>query len=146
MGLNLYYTIIDFFENKMLNHSVVASFLRTGDKDEYVYEIDRSRFRDRLRVWLSDAYIFTEMEYLNKPREIIAGDYILIARPESMSWVDTTGDKIGIGKIGDFMGALNKKNMWTYDPPTAEEREARKQKVFEISSFREVGAKGKSSR
>ena len=32
--------------------------------------------------------------------------------------------RIGVGKLGIFMGALNVRKMWTYEPPD-EERKAR---------------------
>jgi hypothetical protein len=130
MGLNLHYTILTFFEKKMDQHSMVDSFQRTDNNDEYVYASGRIKYADTIRVWLSDAYIFSEQDFVNRPREIRTGDYILIARPESMGWIDTTGDKIGIGKIGEFMGALNVPKVWTYKPPTDEERSIKKSPNF----------------
>jgi hypothetical protein len=111
MGLNLHYSIITFFESRMETHSMVASYRRMKNKPEYVYELERNKYGDYVRVWLTDAYVFSEMDFLNRPSELREGDYILIARPESMGWIDTSDLKIGIGKIGEFMGALNCKKV-----------------------------------
>ncbi len=99
---------------------------------EYVYELDRRKFKDTIRVWLSDAYRFTDMDYYNRPKELRAGDYILIAKPEggdgsSKQLIDA--GRIGVGKLADFMGALNVRQMWTYVPTTDEERQKGSQKA-----------------
>jgi hypothetical protein len=121
VGLDLQYTIFPFFEERMKEHSHVASVQRLSVEGECIYEIERSKFRDRVKVWLSDAYMFTEMDYYNRPKELTAGDYILIAKPEGSGGVhhdliDTT--KIGVGKLKELMGALTVAKMWTYVPPT----------------------------
>ena len=91
MGTELHYTIINFFEKRMAEHSNVEYFERLDVQDEYVYLIKRIKFNDHIRVWLSDAYLFTETDYYNKPREIVAGDFILIARPEATNaWDPST--------------------------------------------------------
>ena len=128
MGLNLHYTIIKFFEARMDEHSIVESWRRIANKDEYIYEIKRSRYGDIINIWLCDAYLLTELEYLSRPREIKSGDYILIARPEAGGSGSDLKNKIGIGKIGELMGALNVKKIWTYEPPTEEERSQRAKK------------------
>ena len=104
----------------MLEHSNVADFQRLEVDGEIVYSIKRRKFGDEIRVWLSDAYHFSEMDFYNKPKEIVEGDFILIARPEAGATRMFSSDiysRISTGKIGDFMGALNIRNMWKYVPP-----------------------------
>lgn len=131
MGRDLHYTIPKFFEDRMHEHSAVAEIRKLNVQDELVYEILRSKYGDKVRVWLSDAYHFTEMDYFNRPSELKAGDYILIAKPEGNGGVSNQlieEAKIGVGKLGEFMGALNIRRMWTYVPPTAEEIKARRER------------------
>lgn len=135
MGNDLYYTIPKFFEERMGEHSHVSSYVKLPIKDEIIYEIERPRFGDRVKIWLSDAYLFTEMDFYNRPKEIKAGDYILIAKPEgggSISPSIIKSNKIGLGKLAELMGALRVEKMWTYVPPSEEERRAKeaRQKSF----------------
>lgn len=119
MGRDLYYTIPLFFENKMREHACVSHFRRI-DAEELIYEISRDKFDDTLKVWLSDAYLFTELDFDNRPFLLKRGDYILIARPEaghsvSKELVKSVG--IGVGKIKELMGSLNRAKVWTYSIP-----------------------------
>ncbi|MCK1744645.1 hypothetical protein IVA80_28465 [Bradyrhizobium sp. 139] len=125
MGKNLYYTIPRYFEERMREHSAVRAFRKLPHETEIVYEINRLRFNDTVRVWLSDQYHFGEADFQNRPREIRAGDYILIARPEAASHGGYSDDRIRVGKLADFMGALTRREMWKYEPPSAEERKLR---------------------
>jgi hypothetical protein len=132
MGNNLYYTIPKFFEDRMREHSMVTETRRLDVEGELVYEITRHRYSDTIRVWLSDAYRFTEMDFFNRPKELKAGDYILIAKPEGGGGVSeqlVADARIGVGKLGELMGALNVRAMWTYVPPTEEELRVRRQKL-----------------
>ena len=109
---------------------MVAAVRDLNIKGEFVFELDRIKFHDTVRIWLSDAYHFTEMDFHNRPKELRAGDYILIAKPEGgggvgQQFIDAT--HIGVGKLGELMGALNVRQMWTYEPPTEEERRTRKE-------------------
>jgi hypothetical protein len=90
------------------------------------YEIKRDRFADTIHVWLSDQYNFGEADFQNRSREIRSGDYILIARPEASSHGGYSEEKIRVGKLADFMGALTKREMWKYEPPSAEEKKRAK--------------------
>ena len=131
MGDDLYYTIPKFFEDRMNEHSSVASIKKLNVDGEVIYEIKRNGFFDKVKVWLSDAYLFTEFDFDNRPKEIKAGDYILIAKPEANGGVDAEiimSSKIGVGKLKEFMGALRVMKMWTYTPPTEEEIKAKKAK------------------
>ncbi len=115
MGTNLYYTILQFFEACMREHSAVELFERLRVESEIIYELARRKHRDAVRVWLADQYHFTDADYYARPNELRPGDYILIARPEGRESVDrdlTRIAKIGVGKLVELMGALNKLEMW----------------------------------
>jgi hypothetical protein len=122
MGKDLHHTIPKFFERRMCEHSNVRSFRLLSNEFEIIYEIERLRYGDKVRVWLADQYSFGEVDFNNRPTEIRAGDYILIARPESSPDEGYTDGKIRIGKLKDFMGALTKREMWKYVPPSDEEK------------------------
>lgn len=125
MGKNLHYTIPRYFEERMSEHSMVETFRKLPHETEIVYEIHRLRFNDTIRVWLSDQYHFGEADFRNRPREIRAGDYILIARPEAASHGGYSDERIRVGKLADFMGALTRRELWKYEPPSAEEKKLR---------------------
>ncbi len=130
MTKDLYYTIPLYFLDRMNEHSSVISVKDEGTEDYFLYRITRARFSDVL-VWLSDAYAFTEMDYANRPPELSRGDYIVIAKPEGgggapAEMIQATG--IGVGKLSDFMGALNRADPWNYVAPSWEEKQARKRK------------------
>ena len=119
MGTDLYYTIPEFFEKRMHNHDCVQDFWRSDEKDEFIYCVRRHNFQDTVRVWLSDAYLFTEMDYHNRPPILKSGDFIVVAKPEGGHQVPIElikATKIGVENIGVFMGALNRAKMWTYVP------------------------------
>jgi hypothetical protein len=122
VGKNLYYTIPRYFEARMAEHSTVSSCRLLPNDNEIIYEIRRNKFDDTIRVWLSDQYTFGDADFQNRPREIRSGDYILIARPEASLHGGYTKEKIRIGKLADFMGALTKRQPWKYAPPSWEEQ------------------------
>jgi hypothetical protein len=120
MGTDLYYTIPQFFEKRMQEHGCVKSLRRLDVDNEFIYEIVRAKYDDKIKVWLSDVYLFTEFDYDNRPRLLTKGDFILIAKPEGSYNVSAEllkRVKIGVGKIGELMGALNKEKMWAYSSP-----------------------------
>lgn len=130
MTKDLYYTIPEYFLARMSEHSRVLSVDDVSTDDHFLYRIRRARYGDVL-VWLSDAYSFTDMDFANRPAELQRGDYIVIAKPEggggaSEQVVQATG--IGVGKLADLMGALNRRDMWNYVAPTWEERQERKRR------------------
>jgi hypothetical protein len=139
MGSNLYYTIPKFFEDRMHEHSMVADIRQLPAEGEIVYEITRYRYDDKVKVWLSDAYRFTEMDYFNRPKVLKAGDYILIAKPEGGGEIKEqliASARIGVGKLAELMGALNVKAMWKYAPPTEEELKTRRDRASRGTSGR----------
>lgn len=108
----------------MSGHSNVADMRDESDDENYIYRIARAKQRDEILVWLTDAYLFTDADYYSRPPELRAGDFILVAKPEGGFHLDIETihrERIGVGQIGKFMGALNAKEMWTY--LTQDERE-----------------------
>lgn len=127
MTKDLYYTIPRYFEARMHEHNSVLSINDVSTEEHFLYRIRRARF-DSVLVWLSDSYLFTDMDYVNRPTELGRGDYIVIAKPEggggaSRGLIEAA--EIGVGKLSDFMGALNRRDMWNYIAPTWEERQER---------------------
>ena len=128
MTKDLYYTIPEYFIDRMRDHDCVMSIEDVSTDEHYLFRIIRRNFTD-ITVWLSDAYTFEDMDYINRPKELQAGDYIVIAKPEgyggaSSELIDSA--KIGVGKLGELMGALNKRDMWKYVAPSWEEKQAKK--------------------
>jgi len=118
MGKDLHYLVIKFFEERMSQHSKVRSFTEIQDDNDILYRIERAGDLPDLTVHLSDAYRYTMHDYYCKPAVLGAGDFILIARPEADFSEDivvvAVRDKIGIGQIGKFMGALHHRDVWLY--------------------------------
>lgn len=133
MSKNLYYTIPEFFVDRMSKHSAVRDVEDVSTDEFYLYRIGRVRGNPVL-VWLSDAYLFTDMDFHNRPEELEAGDFILVARPEAGAQVTKeviAEARIGVGKLGELMGALNKRDVWTYRPPDWEEQQRRRKRFRE---------------
>ncbi len=130
MGKDLHYSIIPFFYERMVNHTKVSRVEEIKDADNYLYRITRVGFMPPLVVHLSDAYSYVEMEYLDKPRMLQRGDFILIAKPEGGCGPEdierAKEDGIGMGKLAKLMGALNAVQIWTYK--SSEEREEEKRR------------------
>lgn len=129
MGRDLHYSIIRFLEKRLDGHSAVEKWERNDLNDWIVYKVSRFRYNDNVNIVLSDAYKFTDFDYHNRPPFLSAGDYILVAKPEgglvvSKHLIDTA--KIGVGKLGEMMGALNSKEMWRYSPSSDEELRRRR--------------------
>lgn len=129
MTKDLYYTIPRYFLDRMAEHSNVAAVENESTDEFFLYRLTRADQRDTVLVWLSDAYRFTDMDFHNRPKELQAGDYILIAKPEGGGGASQeliAEARIGIGKLAELMGALTQREMWKYDPPRWEERQRRK--------------------
>jgi len=118
---HLHPQIVNFFLNRMNEHSCVAGYNRLPNSDEYLYEIRRKNELRIVIVHLSDAYLYSKAEFAARPKEIGIGDFIVVARPEA-SLEDTVvqlGNKMAIpvGRISKLMGALNCPNIWEYHAP-----------------------------
>lgn len=120
MGKDLHYLVVKFFREKMIDHSKIINFVEISDENDILYKIERTEGLNSLVVHLSDAYRYTLQDYYSKPKSLGAGDFILIVRPEAGFDLDIIAiaakEKIGIGKIGTLLGALNRKNIWQYKP------------------------------
>jgi hypothetical protein len=130
MTKDLYYTIPEYFLARMLEHSSVLQTEDVSTDENFLFRIRRKTYGDVL-VWLSDAYSFTDMDFVNRPGELQEGDYIVIAKPEGGGGASEhliNSAKIGVGRLADFMGALNNRKMWTYVAPTWEEKQERKRR------------------
>jgi hypothetical protein len=130
---DLYYTIPQFFVDRMRKHSSVCDVEDVSTEEFYLYRIHRDR-GDAVLVWLSDAYRFTDMDFHNRPVELQPGDFALIAKPEGGANVSpelVEEARIGVGKLGELMGALNKRDVWTYRPSGWEEQKRRSERFKE---------------
>jgi hypothetical protein len=126
MGKDLRAEVIEFFLQRMNEHSKVARLSDISDHDNLLFRVERGRSLPDITVHLSDAYCYTIAEYLSRPSQIQKGDFILVAKPEG-SFVDDVclvakDDCIGIGKLAKFMGALNHREVWNYEPPQRQRR------------------------
>jgi hypothetical protein len=105
----------------------VVSFERVGASDQ-LFAVVRT-YGDTLYVWLSDVYTLGEAEYLflrGKTPEIncivsVSGynRYTDEAKEQAIR------DRVGLFKIGEFLGALNVKDFWTYVPRPKTDRDAK---------------------
>lgn len=126
MGRDLYYTIIPFFEKRMAEHSEVLSIQRIDsptEQDDYVYLIKRKRLDDVI-VHLSDAYCYSEIDYLRKPHQLENGGFVCLIKPHACDYFNKhkiNDNWIVIGKISILLGALHKNNIWEYEPPKRDE-------------------------
>jgi hypothetical protein len=130
MGRDLYYSIPQFFEKSLYSHAMVLSWRRIDDSrndNDFLYQICRTNGLSDIIVHASDTYIYTLTDYYQKPRQLVWGSFIYVARPEASydrGVVEIAQkDGISIGKFGAIMGALYESQHWNYVP-----RERRKEK------------------
>ena len=118
MGKDLHYSILKFVKAAFENHQAVKSFEIVPDEDFYIFYLKRRFHHDDLYVVLSDDYSFGDYDMITRHSVLKKGGFILIARPEAENFSDNNAsNKIGIGKIGKLLGALNKNDFWNYEPP-----------------------------
>lgn len=124
MGKDLHSLILKFFKEKMRSHSKVLSCDELPNNDEIIYKVNRIEGLSVVHIHLSDSYRYTKYDYWARPKLLKQGDFILIAKPEASYDLEieklAKKDKIGIGKIGVLLGALNSKNIWQYRPKQEE--------------------------
>ncbi len=115
MSKDLHPSIISYFQSRMTEHSKVESFDDISTDEFTIYRINRKSGLSPVVVWLSDAYRFTQAEYLARPKKPKL-DYILVARPEATENEPSSENwgGIGVGNIAGFMGALNKQRVCDY--------------------------------
>ena len=132
MSKDLHPSILTFFQERMASHNNVTSVTDISTEEHFLFSIERAKNRDKITVWLSDAYLFTDADLYAKPDTVMAGDFIIVAKPEGGFFIDHSvieQHRIGVGMIGKFMGALNKPQMWTYLTPEEREKLARQRSV-----------------
>ena len=118
MGKDLHYTIRPFIERVLLGHQNVQSFELLENPQYFIYKICRKQGMSDLKVILADDYHFGEVSKLKIMPLLKGGGYILLAKPEANGIVSNdTENKVGIGKIGKLLGALNVEEYWNYIPP-----------------------------
>lgn len=118
MGKNLHYSIRPFIENALISHNAVESIEFIELEDFYAYEVYRKAMSS-LIVVLSDDYYFGSSSLYNKPNILNNGGFFLIARPEA-SGIEKNlpEEKLGVGRLGKLLGALNREDFWNYYPPS----------------------------
>lgn len=122
MGKDLHYSIRPFIERALNNHSAVESIEPIALDDFYAYKVNRRRGMTSLVVVLSDDYHFGSASLQNKPTILKDGGFFLIAKPEASGFEgNEPNEKLGIGKIGKLLGALNREDFWNYEPPKKDE-------------------------
>ena len=124
---------LGFFAARMNQHSRVINWVPIQNEHEYLFRITRKLrgMESDVTVHLTDAFLYSLGEFLARPNELGTGSYVVIGMPHASAASDVIEvarrERIGIGHIGKFMGALNYKNIWEYVSP--EERRQREQRL-----------------
>lgn len=123
MGKDLHYSIRPFIERALKNHFAVEKVELIDNEEYYIYKIYRRKGMSEVIVALSDDYYFGSASLQNKPYILKDGGFFLIARPEASGFGgNVPKEKLGIGKIGKLLGALNQEDFWNYEPPNKDEK------------------------
>lgn len=124
MGKDLHYSIRPFIEQALNNHSAVKSIEPIAVDNFYAYKVHRQRGMTSVLVVLSDDYYFGTASLQSKPAILKDGGFFLIAKPEASGFDgNKPTEKLGIGKLGKLLGALNKEDFWNYEPPKKNEKQ-----------------------
>ena len=127
MGKDLHYSIRPFIERGLASHQAVKDYESIDTDEFYAYRVKRNFGMSDVIVVLSDDYYLSHMALLTKPKLLENGGFYLIARPEAGGHESNIeNEKLGVGKIGKLLGALNIEEFWTYTPPTEEEKRKRR--------------------
>lgn len=122
MGKDLHYSIRPFIEKALNSHFAVERFELIDNDEYFIYKVYRRNEMSEIIVVLSDDYYFSSASLQNKPAILKDGGFFLIARPEASGFEGNEPlEKLGIGKIGKLLGALNKEDFWNYEPPKKDE-------------------------
>jgi hypothetical protein len=122
-----YYGNFDFFESRMRAHQRVQGLSRTEEDGVYLLRLVDGR---QLRVFVCECYSFGVAEYHEVLDNIGKVDAVVI----SSAWCGytrqakeyTREQHVGLFKVGEFMGALNKPKIWEYMSQEEKERQSRK--------------------
>ena len=129
MGKALRPEHLSYFTDRMDQHNLVTNCVLIANQDEYLFKIRRTlnQVESELIVHLTDAYRYGLAEYYARPGELGAGSYVVIGMPHADPTPEAITiareDRIGVGHIGKFMGALNHTNIWEYMTPDERQRE-----------------------
>lgn len=107
-----YYGHFHFFEARMRTHGRVKA-LQAGANGIYDLTLTSGAV---IRVFICECYSFGVAEYFETKEKVGRLDAIVI----NSMWCGYTSeakraarsDKVGLYKIGDFMAALNRANLW----------------------------------
>jgi hypothetical protein len=117
-----HYGQFQFFESRMQVHDRVRhlTVMENG-----IYELTKDTGQT-IRVFICECYVFGIAEYLEVVERLGRVDAVVI----DSVWCGYTGQakahcraqKVGLFKIGEFMGALNQDDFWEYVPPEKQEK------------------------
>lgn len=104
----------NFFETQIKTNAKVVSLTA---RDGGVYDLARKQ-GDTLRVFICECYAFGIAEYMETVERLGHINVVVI----NSAWCGYTPDakfhcrnaKVGLFKIGEFMGALHRKDYWLY--------------------------------
>jgi len=123
MGKDLHYTIRPFIERVLNNHNAIREIENIELEDFYAYCLKRNFGMSDVIVILNDDYTFNHYSYLTKPELLKQGGFFLVAKPEA-SCIERSEkeDKVVVCKIKWLLGAINREDFWTYEPPKKEDK------------------------
>ena len=107
----------------MIDHDKVISLTVIPSEEEYLFRISRQvgNSTNDVIVHLTDVYRYSLAEFYARPAELRAGSFVVIGMPHADAYEDVIEEareeRIGIGDIGKFMGALNYMRLWEYLTP-----------------------------
>ena len=114
MGKNLHYSIINFIKQRLQECNKINSYILIPNANHYVIEVKRNLPYESFKIYMSDEYRYTIMDYYNKSTEINKGDFIYLARPEAnfaneIEIMETAlFDGIYIGKFSRLLSFMNR--------------------------------------
>ena len=114
---------LNFFTARMEEHDRVVNWEPIPNKHEYLFRITRNLSGDitDVIVHLTDAYLYTNAEFIAHPRQLRSGSFVVLGMPHAGADPEVVEmareHRIGIGHIGKFMGALTYRNIWEYMTP-----------------------------
>ena len=83
MGKDLHYSIINFIKERLKECDKIESYNFISDDNCYIIQVNRYHPFENFKIYLSDAYRYTLIDYYNKHKKIEKGDFIYLARPEA---------------------------------------------------------------
>lgn len=114
MGKNLHYSIINFIKDRLQECDKIESFDIIPDPNYYIIQVNRMYPFESFKIYMSDEYRYTTMDYYSKASEISSGDFIYLARPEA-NFVNeievielALNEGIYIGKFARLLSFINR--------------------------------------